>query len=300
MVSTTYKQKNTILFIKYMQTILLTGSSGLVGSELLPLFDSKYKVFTVGRKPTDGFEHIPTDFSTHWDTDNFPKNVDVIIHLSQSEHFREFPQKANEVFQVNTYSTLRLLDFARNAGVKNFIYASSGGIYGNGDMHFSEDFPLAPAGDLGFYLSSKLCSEVLLDNYTQFFNVNILRLFFVYGKSQKRTMLIPRLVDSVKEGKTITLQGEQGIKINPIHVSDAATAIIRCINLAGSNKINIAGREILSLKKIINNIEILLQEKAIISNTNQEPKNLIANIEKMKNLLHTPITTLDKGLIEMI
>ena len=37
----------------------------------------------------------------------------------------------------------------------------------------------------GFYISSKLCSEVLADNYKQFMDVIILRLFFVYGKKQK-------------------------------------------------------------------------------------------------------------------
>lgn len=287
-----------------MKNILLTGTNGLVGSNLLPLLTKENKIFAITSQydsiSTDCVTFIQLDFSKDWNTDILPQDIDTIIHLAQSPNFRDFPEKSQNIFAVNTESTLKLLNYAQKIGVKKFIYASSGGVYGNGEQHFSEDSPLAPSIDLGFYLSTKLCSEILLESYTQFFDVITLRFFFVYGKNQKRSMLIPRLVDSVKEGKTITLQGENGIKINPIHVSDAALSIKNALNLEGSHKINVAGKEILSLKEIVTMIEQMFGKEAKIEIQNQPAKSLIANIDKMNLLLCKPITNFAVGIKEFL
>lgn len=50
---------------------------------------------------------------------------------------------------------------------------------------------------LGFYLTSKYCSELILDNYSSFLTIIQLRLFFVYGMGQRKDMLIPRLIENV-------------------------------------------------------------------------------------------------------
>lgn len=287
-----------------MKNILLTGTNGLVGSNLLPLLAKENKIFALTSQSynisTDYITFIQLDFTKDWSIDVLPKNIDTIIHLAQSPHFRDFPEKSQNVFAVNTESTLKMLNYAQKIGVKQFIYASSGGVYGNGNQHFAEDSPLAPLSDLGFYLSTKLCSEILLESYTQFFDIITLRFFFVYGQNQKRSMLIPRLVDSVKEGKTIILQGKNGIKINPIHVSDASLAIQKSLSLKGTHKINVAGNEILSLKQIVEIIEQQIGKKAILDIQSQEPKNLIADIGKMNLLLCKPVTDFVIGVKEVL
>src|SRR4030042_288576 len=114
-----------------------------------------------------------------------PKSIDAVIHLAQSEHFREFPMHAESIFKVNTASTLRLLEYARQAQVKIFVLASSGGIYGHGDEGFREDQPIEAKDDLGFYLGTKLCAEIIAENYSSFMNIVILRFFFIYGPRQR-------------------------------------------------------------------------------------------------------------------
>ena len=69
--------------------------------------------------------------------------------------------------------------------------------------------------------------------------------------SRKRSMLIPRLVDSVREGKPILLQGQSGIEINLIHASDAAFATQAALSLVGCHRINVAGPNVLSLGKYV-------------------------------------------------
>ncbi|TND06508.1 MAG: NAD dependent epimerase/dehydratase family protein, partial [Bacteroidetes bacterium] len=228
---------------------LVTGGNGLIGGELLGLLSDRYDVHAAVRTVPAGVHSVvryfPFDLAAPWNVNALPAKADIVIHLAQSEKFREFPEKAEEVFQVNTQSTLHLLDYARKTGVRKFIYASSGGIYGSSNSGFTEDAQVLSASELGFYLGTKLCSEILVENYTKFFDVDIVRFFFVYGPRQRRSMLIPRLVDNVREGRPIGLVGKDGIRINPIHVSDAASVLARCIELPGSQKINIGGSEVL-------------------------------------------------------
>ncbi|MEW6470319.1 MAG: NAD(P)-dependent oxidoreductase [Bacteroidota bacterium] len=283
--------------------VVITGSGGLIGSALLAALQNKHTLFAVGRSRPSNSEvnFIKLDLSSDWSITALPGKADAIFHLAQSEHFREFPQRTADVFEVNTVSTVKLLDYALKSGVKKFIYASSGGIYGFGDHGFSEEQEVVAHGDLGFYLGTKLCSEILVENYSKFFDVIIARFFFVYGKQQKRSMLIPRLVDNVRSGKEITLQGEEGIKTNPIHVSDAARAMVRCLDVNGSHKINIAGPEVLSLKQICGIIGKKVGKQPVIKyQENSIANHLVADVRKMNKMLGGPVVPFEKGVEDLL
>lgn len=283
-----------------MQTILITGINGLIGSALLQMLnDKEYCVYAIGRNSA-GFKYtIELDLSQNWNDSKLPKKVDTIIHLAQSEKFRDFPASAIEVFNVNTLSTLKLLDYAKRVGAKKFIYASSGGVYGNSDFGFVEDSPFQPNKDLGFYLSTKFASELLLSNYTNYFCVNILRFFFVYGPNQKRNMLIPRLIESVKNGTSISLQGSEGIRLNPVYVDDAVKTILAVLQDPSSSNVNIAGPNIVSIKRISQIIGSKLNIEPKYEFSSADVKNLIGDITKMKQY-HTPTTGIEQGIIKML
>jgi len=264
----------------------------------------KYELYAIVRqlpieKNKDVY-YIQCDLVEDWNTSQLPSSIDIIIHLAQSEYFREFPNKAQEVFSLNALSSLKLLDYARSAGVKSFIYASSGGIYGHGDQEFNEDVQINSRGDLGFYMGTKLCSEIIAENYSAHFNVIVLRFFFVYGQRQKRSMLLPRLVDSVLSGKTIILQSENGIRINPIHVDDAAASLFKTIDLKGSHKINIGGSENMTLREICDIIGKLINKTPNYTLEKQEPKNLVGDIKKMCKLLIAPKIKFEDGVKSLL
>lgn len=285
-----------------MKKILITGSNGLIGSELMNVLsqNTEYEITGVGRHSSDQHKTLNVDFSKNWSIDQLPEKCDVIIHLAQSEKFRDFPESSQEVFDVNTTSTLKLLEYARKCGAQKFIYASSGGIYGNKEKGFDEDQAVIPNKDLGFYLGTKLCSEIAVESFSNIFDTIILRFFFAYGKKQNKSMLIPRLVDNIKNGNAITLQGQNGITINPIHVSDAATAVAKSIELKGNHKINVAGSEELSLKQICEAIGEKVNKKVSYNFQQTEPKNLIGDIKKMESILVKPKINFKKGLDDMI
>ena len=236
------------------KTVVIAGATGLIGSRLIELLSLEYEVHCVSRSRGVGSDVIwhQVDLSAACSFEGLPKSVDAVIYLAQSQFFRDFPHHAVEVLQVNTLSALRMLDYARSANARSFIYGSSGGVYGAAGGDTNEEVRISTSDDLGFYLGSKLCSEIVAKNYERFFNVVILRYFFVYGAGQRGDMLVPRLVHRVRNRAPIQLSGCDGIRINPVHVSDAAAATMRALELTASVTINIAGPEILSLRQIGN------------------------------------------------
>ncbi len=254
-----------------------------------------------GASVSENVRTIPCDLAREWDAETFPQKVDAVIHLAQSEYFREFPVHGEHIFTVNTASTLRLLEYARKVKAQTFVLASSGGIYGHGEEGFTEDRPIEAKGDLGFYLGTKLCAEVLAENYTSFICVIILRFFFVYGPGQRPSMFIPKLVHASQEGFPILLSGEDGLKCNPIYVTDAASAVCSSLNLKESHKINIGGSDILSLRQIGQFVgEILGKQPLFKVQKDQNPQNLVGDIKKMGQLLGKPVVPFREGIARYI
>jgi len=287
------------------ETILVTGANGLVGRALLAQLGLSRRVYALVREQPQqplpgGAVPVVHDLRQPRDPE-LPDVPGVIVHLAQSPCYRDFPEGALDVFEVNVGSTQRLLDWARRQGVKRFIYASSGGIYGHGEAPFEEDVPIKATATLGHYIASKRCGELLVEAYSGQMTVIVLRFFFVYGPGQRRTMLIPRLVDSVLHGHPIVLQGKDGIRINPIYADDAAAAIEAAADLEVSETINIAGPQILTLREIGALIGEGTGRKPSFENQlDAEPRHIVGNTGKMTRLLRTPKIAMAEGIRRMM
>ena len=196
----------------FVKSVLITGVNGLLGSHVANLLvRNGFKVFGTtrpGTKPKIGnIELIELDLSSDWSPNLLPQKIDIVLHFAQSQQFRNFPDGANDVFFINVVSTQKLLEYARNSSVKHFIYTSTGGIYRNGKSQLDENSPINCVSKLGSYLGSKMCGEIVTQNYSSFFCTSIIRPFFIYGRGQNRTMLLPRLYDKVKNSERILLEG---------------------------------------------------------------------------------------------
>ena len=273
-----------------MANILITGITGLLGSHLSEeLSKLGHTIYGVTRRPCSksSYKAVVIDLSSDWKISELPNNIDVIYHLAQSDKFREFPDGAMDVFNVNIQSTAKLLEYARTTGIKKFIYASSGGVYGTSVSPFHENSPINPPGELGYYLGSKACSEILVQSYASIFNVIVIRPFFLYGHNQKEKMLIPRLIRNVVNRNEVVLQGDMGIKINPIHCGDAAIALSKLLNYKGNSTFNIAGLNSFSIREICNFIGSIHSIKPLFKYEESVP-DLVADISLMKKHLHVP------------
>lgn len=286
------------------KTCVITGATGLIGSGLVDVLERDYEIHAVARTPgprRSGVHWHSIDLATDCRLDTLPRRVDGVVYLAQSEFFRDFPQHGPDVFQVNTVNLLRFLDYAWKAGASHFVYASSGGVYGSGDVRMSEDIQIPAHGGLGFYLSTKLSAEIIAKNYSSFFNFVSLRFFFVYGPAQRKSMLIPRLIQRVRDGQPLLLQGLDGIRLNPTHVSDAAAATRCALEIEGSHIINVGGPDILNMREIGTMIGHFVGKSPIFDiDEKSQPGHLIADIDKMSSLLVYPKMGFSDGLRTML
>jgi len=276
-----------------VKKILVTGANGLLGRMVCnKLIKKNYSVFGIIKNkinnPIEKVEYIVADLSKINFIKLLPTKIDFIFHFSQSNKFRDFPKSANDIFSVNVSSTALLLDYAKNIGVKRFLFASSGGVYGNGRDPFSENAPIIPPGKLGYYLGSKACGEILSQSYSNEFFITVIRPFFIYGKYQNKKMLMPRILNSISQELPINLANNEGIRINPIHVEDASIAAIKTLEDKGSAIYNFAGPDIISLREIAERMGTYLGKKPNFKISDEPSNDLVGNISLMSQKLHIP------------
>jgi nucleoside-diphosphate-sugar epimerase len=232
------------------------------------------------------------------DFGTLPAGTEAVVTLAQSARFREFPAQAEEIFDVNVTANLRLLQWASGVGIRRFVHASSGGIYGGRlGAHFHETDLLAVDSPLGFYLGTKLCSEVVFQNYRQFFDTAvILRPFFIYGPGQRRDMFVARLIDAVRSGSAVRLQGPNGLRVNPVYVEDAASAFAEALKLTGYHLINLAGPDVLTLREICDAIGRATGKPPVFEYQPGEPVDYVGDISQVSTKLDCIRTSFAEGL----
>ena len=243
------KSEGTSVPLAHGSSILVTGAAGFVGQHLVRELAKRYRVHAVVRAEADLGDdviQIVHDLVEPLDA-ALPERIDGVIHLAQSQRYREFPEGAPDVFAVNIQSTFNLLEYARRAGARSFVFTSTGGIYGYSFERFAETDPVSP---LNFYFSSKYSAELLIANYQHYFNTVVLRIFFAYGPGQ-HGMLVPTLIDRVLAGDEVRVEGDPGLRINPIYVSDVVRVFEPALALQRPGVFNIAGDEPVTITRLV-------------------------------------------------
>jgi UDP-glucose 4-epimerase len=259
--------------------ILVTGATGFVASHLLPTLARRHEVIAVGhdsgRIPRlDGVEALVVDLREPPDAP-LP-SVDAIVHLAQANV--PFPNGALDLFAVNTGATVRLLDHARRCGATRFMLASSASVYGFGDRPWVED-DLPAATD--FYSATKLASERFVRAYSGTFGITVLRLVAPYGPGQENRM-IPRLIESVREGRPILLNAGGRPRMNPIYVRDVVRVMEAALESSGDHLLNVAGDETVSIRGLAEAIgRALGREVAFDQGSSAAPGDIVCNNGRM-------------------
>jgi UDP-glucose 4-epimerase len=280
--------------------VLLTGATGLIGQRVLRSLSSDNEVVVLARREApaelaEATNWVRHDLNEPIEGAGLPDRVDAVVHLAQSERYRDFPAGAEDLFAVNVLSTHRLLEYARAAGAARFVFASTGGNYAFSPDPIPEDAPLATPGP---YFRSKRMGELLVENYRESMTGAILRFFFVYGPGGR--MLIPRLAKQILAGEEIVIEGEPGIRMNPIYVDDAAETVAAALGLREQTVINVAGTEVVTLTELVERLAAALEREPVIRHSGDAPGDLVAETSRMRQLLGaSPATSLDEGLAEV-
>lgn len=212
--------------------ILVTGATGKVGSRFVPRLLAKgYDVSVFVRDAAKasalaqlGAKVILGDL---YDPRTLPAAVagmDAVIHLAAL--FRTFTDNEG-IVKTNREGTIELANAARAAGVKRFVFASTGNVYGSGYGRPAKEDEQVNINDPRAYSSSKIAAEqeliTLQQNYG--FDIRILRLGFVYGDKDPH---IAEILPLLKKMKYLS-----GSRMHMVHHLDVAQALLLLLNTEG-------------------------------------------------------------------
>jgi UDP-glucuronate 4-epimerase len=306
--------------------VLVTGGAGFIGSHLVDtlLASGKYEVYCVdnfdpfydpgiklnnlqkaSKDPHYHFMELDLRITAPGILLNLFQSVsfDAIIHLAARAGVR--PSIANPAlyYDVNVKGTLHLLEFARMAGIRQFLFASSSSVYGNNpNVPWKEtDFLYQPVSP---YAATKLAAEELGKVYSQLYNINFvaLRLFTVYGPRQRPDLAIHQFYNLIKAQQPVNLFGDGSTKRDYTFVDDIVSGIVRALKYKGEGYtiFNLGNSKQIPLISMINILEDCLETKAIINWQNEQPGDVsqtYADISKSAELLgYHPKVNFEEGI----
>ena len=113
---------------------------------------------------------------------------------------------------------------------------------------------------------------------------------------------IPGLIEKVATGETITIEGNPGVRINPLYIDDAARAMCACLAHGDSGTFNLAGDEVISISSLVELIAQHLDRPANIKHSPAPPdQTLLGDNTRMKLILGiAPEVPLSQGITNMI
>ena len=308
-----------------MQHYLITGGAGFIGSNLIntlfrsnpgikitcidnfdPFYSADIKQLNIRDfKTNPDFHFLYDDLATVSAKELcelIEEPVDVIVHIAAKAGVRPSIQNPLAYQQTNVIGTQHLLDFAKEKGVKQFVFASSSSVYGIND-HFpwKEDEQLLPISP---YAMTKLAGEMLGHVYSKLFGIRFiaLRFFTVYGPSQRPDLAIHKFTKAILKGESITMYGNGTTSRDYTFVDDIVQGVIAAMRYdkTGFEIINLGNNYSVSLKELIASIEEVTGKKAIIEQLPEQPGDVsktFADITKAKQLLgYHPQTNLKDGL----
>ncbi len=283
--------------------ILITGGSGFVGRAVISglLNENCEMVATFyGQEPKD-LDHENLQW-VQWDAGNksLPdvdwQEIDTILHLAVlSQNLWNFPDNAQALYKVTVDAVFYLLEKAVDQNIRRVVLASTGDTIDRGiECVSEEDCAFKP---VSFYGATKACAELITNAYASTISTAVLRYFHPYGDGGDR-FLINRLILAVKNGKEVSIEGPQGIMINPVYSADFAQGTIQALQSNETGVFHLAGPDTISLKAFLEKAGELANVKPKIKHLSKEPPGgHSGDYKRAKELLgFEPKVTIEQGI----
>jgi dTDP-glucose 4,6-dehydratase len=202
--------------------IIVTGGLGFIGSNFVNLLTDK----------TD-FEILVVDKETYASDRNNINGVvpllvkdicdvtpedlgeyDYIIHFAAESHVDNSIENGRPFITTSVMGTYNLVECARkNKKLKKFIHISTDEVYGDMDDRLmlnksaTEKYNLNPSS---YYSSTKASSDMIVLSAHRTFDLPYLitRTCNNFGENQHKEKFLPKIFDSIKNGKTVPLYGD--------------------------------------------------------------------------------------------
>jgi UDP-glucuronate 4-epimerase len=309
-----------------MKTILVTGGAGFIGSHVierllaegsrvvgLDNFDSFYDPAVKRANLASALKHsnfrlIEGDIRDESTLAGLfrEERIEAVFHAAARAGVRPSIQDPVLYYDVNVHGTTRLLEAARSAEVKNFVFASSSSVYGvaNRTPFLEEDpadFPISP------YAATKRAGELLCYTYHHLYGlpVTCLRFFTVYGPRQRPEMAIHKFTRLIDAGRPVPVFGDGSSRRDFTYISDAVQGVVRALATPQPYEIlNIGESQTTQIRDLVAKIETALGKKAQIQVMPLQAGDVpltFADVSKAKRLLgYEPRTSIEEGLKKFV
>lgn len=300
-----------------METIIITGGAGFIGSHLSESLVSDYRVicidnFITGRKKNvahllsnKNFALIEHDVTKPVKID---EKVKYIFHMASPASPIDYQLRPIETMLANSFGAYNMLELAKEKNAR-ILLASTSEVYGDPKEHPQKETYWGNVNSIGprsCYDESKRFAEALAMSYLKEHKVDIrlARIFNTYGPRMREDdgRVIPNFITQALQNKPITAYGDGSQTRSFCYVSDLVEGLKRFMfkdSLSGE-VINIGNpeeRTILQTAKIVKQIigsssEIIFKELP-----RDDPLRRNPDISKAKKLLSwTPKVSFDAGL----
>jgi UDP-glucuronate 4-epimerase len=306
-----------------MRKILVTGGAGFIGSHLVDkllregsqvsvvddfndFYDPSIKRQNASRhQDNPGYSLFEVDIRDRSGLERVFKNneFDCIVHLAARAGVRPSLSQPMLYSETNISGTLNLLELAKEAGIKQFVFGSSSSVYGiNAKVPFSEEDPIRQP--ISPYAATKAAGELICHTYTHLYGMRCicLRFFTVYGPRQRPDLAIHKFARLISEGRSIPVFGDGTTRRDYTYIDDIISGVRAAIDYDKSDYevINLGESRTVELRELIALLEKELDLPAKIDRQPLQPGDVpqtFADITKARKLLaYNPHTQIEAGI----
>ena len=254
---------------------LVIGGNGFIGSHLVDqLVALGWEVIVLdfqGRRYDPlpaGVHFIFGDLSQSYLVREALTGVDVVFHLAWSTIHEVSNQDPAADINANLVPTVHLIEASRLAGIKRFVFISSGGtVYGPADRFpIPETHPQDPVTAYGI---TKLAAEKYLNLFHHLygFDYAVLRPSVPYGPRQNplgKQGAVSVFLHRISRDLPITIWGDGNVKRDYFFVGDLISALVAAGEqpLSQERIFNIGGQQEISLNCLVEKAEAVIGKKA--------------------------------------
>jgi nucleoside-diphosphate-sugar epimerase len=284
--------------------ILVTGACGYKGHILVPkLLAHGYHVIAFDIQWFGNFlpahENLTIIKGDVRDIESIPlAGIDCIIHLSSIANDPCGDLSPKLTWEVSALATMQLADQARRLGIKRFIYASSGSVYGvKEEFQVTEELDLKPISE---YNKTKMVGERVLLSYQHDMVVQIVRPATVCGYSPRMRLDVSvnlLTMQALSKGKITVFGGDQ-VRPN-IHIEDITDVYLHLIDHPEITGVYNAGFENISIMDIAKLVTKYIPVEIVVTESN-DPRSYRINSDKLLATGYKPKKTVEDAIREII
>lgn len=304
------------------KTYLITGSAGFIGYHMAKhLLDSGARVVGVDdfndyydqslKESRNDLLKANNNFKVYRGSISdvnlikkiFQENTfDIVCHLAAQAGVRYSIKNPYTYIDSNIVGFTNVINEAKNAGVKNFIYASSSSVYGVQEKTpFFEDFDTNKP--ISLYAATKKANEVIAHSYHHLFGMNCtgLRFFTVYGPWGRPDMAMFSFTKAILAGEAIQVFNNGEMLRDFTYIDDVVSGVVKaCEKCYPFEIFNIGNHNPVKLSYMIELLEKELAKESVKEFLPVQPGDVLStfsDIKKSKELLGwTPAVSIEDGV----